>query len=236
MEFSPELKKLIDASLADGKITANEKKVLINRAINEGHNEDEFKLYIDSLVHNYRKNKYGKITDVIKSSWSRSSEDAKYGIGIGAFFVVLFVFIGLSNACESQKMTFEEALTAYDFEAARNLVSTYPCDDNWLDGVKCERSLQMVKLISQEVEFFTDNDAFEKAASSIQELATLEYYDALFEDGQLTKSLTDLTDDLYLEVLTKGIVNKKVTETQVNVWLSRITSEEKVQKVKSLIE
>lgn len=236
MEFSPELKKLIDASLADGKITASEKKILVNRAIKEGHDEDEFKLYLDSLVHNFKKNRSNEITTVIKSSWSRSSEDAKYGIGMVAFLVVVFVFIGLSNACESQKMTFEEALTAYDFEAARNLVSTYPCDDNWLDGVKCERSLQMVKLISQEVEFFTDNDAFEKAASSIQELATLEYYEALYEDGQLTKSLTDLTDDLYLEVLTKGIVNKKLNERQVNVWMSRITSEEKVLKVKSLIE
>ena len=235
MEFSPELKKLIDASLADGKITANEKKVLVNRAIKEGHDEDEFVLYIDSLLHTLKSKQTSKVSSIMKF-WSTSSEDTKAIIGMVVFIVVVVTAGGIAKAFESSKMTFEEALTAYDFEAARNLVSTMECNDSWLDGVKCERSLQMVKLISQEVEFFTDNDAFEKAASSIQELATLEYYDALFEDGQLTKSLTDLTDDLYLEVLTKGIVNKKVTETQVNVWLSRITSEEKVQKVKSLIE
>lgn len=235
MEFSPELKKLIDASLADGKITANEKKVLINRAVKEGHNEDEFVLHLDSLIHTLKSKQSSKASLILKL-WSGASQETKGVFGLVGLLLVLLTVIGIAKAFESSKMTFEEALTSYDFEAARNLVSTIECYDRWLDGVKCERSLQMVKLISQEVEFFTDNDAFEKAASSIQELATLEYYDALFEDGQLTKSLTDLTDDLYIEVLTKGIVNKKLTETQVNVWLSRITSEDKVQKVKSLIE
>ena len=235
MEFSPELKKLIDASLADGKITASEKKVLINRAIKEGHDEDEFVLYLDSLLHTLKSTQPSKASFILKF-WSKASEDSKWAVGFVGFLIVLFTVIGIAKAFESSKMTFEEALTSYDFEAARNLVSTMQCTDSWLDGVKCERSLQMVKLISLEVEFFTDNDAYEKAASSIQELATLEYYEALFEDGQLTKSLADLTDDLYLEVLTKGIVNKKLTETEVEVWLSRISSEDKVQKVKTLLK
>jgi hypothetical protein len=235
MELSPELKNLIDAALADGKITANEKKVLVNRAIKEGNDEDEFILYLDSLIHTIKSKQTSKASSILKL-WSKASEETKYGIGLGGFLLVVFIGIGISSAFLSSKTTFEEALTDYDFEGARNLVSTANCSDSWLDGVACERSLQMVKLISQEVEYFTDNDAYEKAASSIQELATLEYYDALYEDGQLSKSLTDLTDDLYLQVLTKGIVNKKLTETQANVLLSKISSEDKVQKVKSLIE
>lgn len=233
MEFSPELKKLIDASLADGKITANEKKVLINRAVKEGHDEDEFVLYLDSLIHTLKSEKKLNKSENALTPQSLLKKGLKAaGLIYGLIFtVIVVVIIVITN-----KLTFDEALTEYNFEEARNLVSDEECYDDWFLGTRCERTLQMVRLINAEVDYFTSNDAFEKAVSSIQELATLEYYEALFEDGQLTKSLTDLTDDLYLEVLTKGIVNKKVTETQVNVWLSRISSEDKVQKVKSLIE
>lgn len=232
MEFSPELKKLIDASFADGKITASEKKILVNRAIKEGHDEDEFKLYLDSLIHTFKSEKKSQKTE---NAWTTKSLLKKGLKGALIFSGLILTAIIVAIIIYTNKLTFDEALTEYNFEEARNLVSDEDCYDSWI-ATRCERTIQMVKLINAEVDYFSSNDAFEKAASSIQELATLEYYEALYEDGQLTKSLTDLTDDLYLEVLTKGIVNKKVTERQVNVWMSRITSEEKVQKVKLLID
>ena len=52
--FSKELENLIAASIADGVLTDQEKRVLIKRAENEGVDLDELEVYIDSLLHNQR--------------------------------------------------------------------------------------------------------------------------------------------------------------------------------------
>ena len=50
MKLSDDLKSLIDSSIIDGSISSNERKVLLKRAISEGHDQDEFELHIDSLL------------------------------------------------------------------------------------------------------------------------------------------------------------------------------------------
>ena len=50
MKLTDDLKSLIDSSIIDGSISSNERKVLLKRAISEGHDQDEFELHIDSLL------------------------------------------------------------------------------------------------------------------------------------------------------------------------------------------
>ena len=61
MNISEDLQKLIDASLADGKISSKEKQILISRAESDGLNKDEFELYLDSLAHSAKKDSKGMV-------------------------------------------------------------------------------------------------------------------------------------------------------------------------------
>ena len=50
MKLSEDLKDLIDSSIIDGEISSKERKVILKRALNEGHDQDEFELYLDGLI------------------------------------------------------------------------------------------------------------------------------------------------------------------------------------------
>jgi hypothetical protein len=50
MQLSEDLKGLVESSIADGKISSKERKVILKRALSEGHDQDEFEIYLDSLV------------------------------------------------------------------------------------------------------------------------------------------------------------------------------------------
>ena len=50
IKLSEDLKSLLDSSIVDGEISSKERKVLLKRAISEGHDQDEFELHIDSLL------------------------------------------------------------------------------------------------------------------------------------------------------------------------------------------
>ena len=47
MNISEGLKSLIESSQIDGKLSSKERKVIINKAENEGHNRDEFEIYLE---------------------------------------------------------------------------------------------------------------------------------------------------------------------------------------------
>ena len=55
MKLSEDLKCLLDSSIVDGEISSNERKVLLKRAISEGHDQDEFELHIDGLLFSKKK-------------------------------------------------------------------------------------------------------------------------------------------------------------------------------------
>ena len=48
--YSNELESLINASIADGELTKKEREVLTNRAIAEGVDLDEFKVYLNGRL------------------------------------------------------------------------------------------------------------------------------------------------------------------------------------------
>lgn len=170
MEFSPELKKLIDASLADGKITTSEKKILVNRAIKEGHDEDEFKLYLDSLVQTIKGNKTS-VSNRIKPllTWVA----AKKRRVVIAFFVVSWAFLavlgvlnGIYESANSASLANErgcedvsDCLTSYKFTEARLYASELKYGSE--DEIKA--------IIAAEVSYYISQDLPEMAIRSLQE-------------------------------------------------------------------
>ena len=59
--FSKELENLIQATIADGKLTEKEKAALVKRAQNEGVDLDELEIYIDSLMQQRAQESYVQI-------------------------------------------------------------------------------------------------------------------------------------------------------------------------------
>lgn len=50
MKLSDDLNDLIESAQTDGKLSEKERQVIIKKAVNEGHDKDEFEIYLDGLV------------------------------------------------------------------------------------------------------------------------------------------------------------------------------------------
>jgi len=136
-------------------------------------------------------------------------------------------------------MSVDEALNVYDFEAAREAVADLKCQDDRILGfgdIICPRTIGLVKIITQEVIYMTDNNEFDRAAASIQELNTLEFFNDLSDSGQLQNNLNDTKDALYVTVLNKGIISKQLSEEKIKIYLSLMTDDDKKDKVKNLLK
>lgn len=159
MEISEGLQKLIDASLADGKISKKEKDVLAKRAVKEGLDQDEFDLYLDSILHQkkseresffnkivyHREDGYHKVEvdpgvgDILKGALTggvkKKYEDVyKKGIAIRLWHVVapvfLVVIIILGILIMPKSETVDDALSTYNFQKAREIAANMACRDD----------------------------------------------------------------------------------------------------------
>jgi len=169
MTTSEELKKLIDASMADGKISSKERKVLIARAVSEGLDKDEFDLYLDSLTHSVKTESAGLISKVVP--FLKWIAEKKRRVII-AFYVVLFIgsgfayliggaFMGADGALKSSERgcaSMEDCITNYKFEEARQ----YASEDG---GGRWD----MQKIISSEVSYYASQQELDMAFRSIME-------------------------------------------------------------------
>ncbi|MEN8827011.1 MAG: hypothetical protein ABF264_01425 [Flavobacteriales bacterium] len=152
---------------------------------------------------------------------------------------ILIVSIILTGIFWPYAMSVDEALNVYDFEAARDASASSVCKDERILGfgdITCPKTVEMVKIITQEVIYMTDNNQFDKAAASIQELNALEFFDELSKAGKLQNNLNDTKDALYLTLLSKGINNKQLSEEKIKIYLSLMTDGEKKEIVKNLLK
>ena len=65
MKTSSALQSLINASFVNGELSAKEKDVLVYRAVAEGLNQDEFEIYLDSLVYRSNSDKKGFLNKIL---------------------------------------------------------------------------------------------------------------------------------------------------------------------------
>ena len=61
MNISEGLKSLIESSQIDGKLSSKEREVIINKAEKEGHNRDEFEIYLDGQFQLFKSESVFKI-------------------------------------------------------------------------------------------------------------------------------------------------------------------------------
>tara|TARA_B100000768_G_scaffold109652_1_gene101675 strand:- start:319 stop:1104 length:786 start_codon:yes stop_codon:yes gene_type:complete len=170
MQLSEELKTLIDASLADGKISSKERQVLTSRAESDGLNKDEFELYLDSLAHSTKKDAKGMVDKSMPFfKWLVAK---KRRVAIAAFILlgilqVIFEMISgvAQNSENAQKLeergcaNLEDCITKYKFEEARNY---YDEKYNFNED-------KLRKIVSSEVSYYVSQGALEMALRSVNE-------------------------------------------------------------------
>jgi len=269
MELSRDLKNLISASLVNKTISSKEKEILTKRAVAEGIDKDEFWLYLDSMVYSQKENKSSSSEGILsKVIYHRKSgvkqevvqpgilevfgggpkeyqevpvNELKIRLWHVLFSGILILSLTLTGIYWPYALTVDEALNAYDFEAAREAAADEWCNNDWKtqgnpSGIRCPRTVEYVKIITQEVMYMTDNNQFAKAASSIQELNALEFFDSLNIQGKIKNNLNDTKDDLYLTLLIKGIHSEQLSEEKIKIYLSLMTDEDKKEIVKNLLK
>jgi len=133
----------------------------------------------------------------------------------------------------------DEAISKYDFAEARDIASDMACRDegNSVNGrLDCPRTLQMLKIIVSEANYMADNNEFTKALNVVEEINSLELYNKLYDAGQISMSQSDQKDGLFLSIITKGLLAKSLDMDQINIYLTKISSENKKEEIKNLIK
>jgi hypothetical protein len=262
MTTSEDLKNLIDASLADGKISSKERNILLKRAVNEGLDKDEFELYLDSLVFTktpttegifnkviyHRKSGVKKIeverglVDLLSGGKKEFQEIPVNQLTIKLWHVlvplvtILIVLFSIFMIPKSENV--DDALSRYDFEIAREIAADMDCrnyGNSWDGDLVCPKSIALIKIIINEANYMAENNEFEKAFSVIEEINGIEFYTALFEKGDIGKSQDNQKDELYLNVISKGILKDRLTNKEVNVYLTKVKSKSVKKEIKGLL-
>jgi hypothetical protein len=133
----------------------------------------------------------------------------------------------------------DEAISKYDFEEARQIASDRPCRDegNSINGrLDCPRTLQLLKVLVSEANYMADNKRYDKAFDAIEEINSLELYNKLYEAGQISKSQADQKDELYVSVITKGMLDGSISNQQLKIYFTKISSKDKKEELRSLID
>ena len=169
-----------------------------------------------------------------------SDNDKKMGKKVLIILLpIIFIGVGLIVYFNVQWKSVDEALAKYDFVEARNIASDMACRDegNSINGrLDCPRTEQMIKIIVAEANYMAENKQFDKAITAVDELKSLELYNKLLENNILSQSLEDLSDQLFSSIITKGILQEALTEKQVKIYLTKLTSSVKKEEIQNLIK
>lgn len=165
MQLSEDLKGLVESSIADGKISSKERKVILKRALSEGHDQDEFEIYLDSLVQTAKsENKTIRKNSLL--SFIKWIGQKKRRVII-AFFIlsgILQLVVSISEAAYQDEIVSErgcsgvdDCITKYKFEEARAYANT----GLWSSDLR--------NIIKSEASFYTSQQEMGLAFRSIME-------------------------------------------------------------------
>lgn len=163
MQLSEDLKELVESSIVDGEISSKERKVILKRALSEGHDQDEFEIYLDSLVQSANsENKTARKNSLL--SFIKWIGQKKRRVIIAFFIlsgilqlVVVFADGLYKNNIASERgcSGVDDCITKYKFEEARA----------YANG----RNSDLRNIIKSEVTYYTTQKELDIAFRSIME-------------------------------------------------------------------
>ena len=129
MKISESLNILIESTLVDGKVTSREREVLVNKALSEGLDKDEFEIYLDGKIQIHAKTSALKKESRLKAIFNWVIAKKRRVLFI-VFLVIpalvnIIGFIGQALYLKSVGcVSVEDCLTQYKFQEAREISSS----------------------------------------------------------------------------------------------------------------
>ena len=173
MEITEGLQKLIDAAVADGKISKKERAILLKRSEKDGLDNDEFNMYLDSLVIKGPRGE-NKIISFLKWVFAKKLRAITFFL----FLIVIWFggkyLITIKEANDLAELrggeNFGDCLSKSKFEGARLYNSELRTHDDvgvfekemfgysYVVDIDVKHK-NLVKIITAEIPFFISNDA-----------------------------------------------------------------------------
>jgi predicted porin len=152
-----ELDKLIEAALADNKLTTKEMEVLVKKAKQLGIDEDEFLIELDAKKYKAKLKQRGN-----------TKNSRKKLILISTSAIIIFASLSFILFTPNKKERFETALSKYDFQKAYSLLGKFD-DWNGDNNRMSEKSLQTQQLIKIAVPYYLKNNQPQAAIDALSE-------------------------------------------------------------------
>lgn len=131
MKLSDDLNELISSAQTDGKLSEKERQVIIKKAVNEGHDKDEFEIYLEGIIQQAKKKNKKQLKNDFSSFFGTIWKLRKYAAGVIFIGFLAYTFFGWeirqwfeekdeqSISAERGCENVEDCLTKSKFEEAR---------------------------------------------------------------------------------------------------------------------
>lgn len=226
MNISESLRSLIESSKIDGKLSEKEKEVIINKAENEGHNRDEFEIYLDGQF------QLIKSESVFKKifKWIFKNKKTSSIIFVGLLFSV-FIFSYQTTAekrgCENvddciAKNKFDEA-KLYNHDASQRTTWNVIFGGGW----NHDKDENNKKIIKSQVNYFIINKACQQAYVLIAD------YNFAYGENHVHYQYNleaNWFNELLEELITECENNRELLQKAINLYRSVKVLDKKASK------
>ena len=161
MNISEGLNSLIESSQIDGKLSSKEREVIINKAENEGHNRDEFEIYLDGQFQLIESESIFK--KIFK--WIFKNKKTSSIIFVGLLFAV-FIFSYETTAEKRGCENVDDCIAKNLFDEARSYNHETSKNNFWnaiTGNVNRKEDENNKKIIKSQVNYFIINKAYQQA-------------------------------------------------------------------------
>jgi len=94
LKLSDDLNALIESARTDGKLSEKERQVIIKKAVNEGHDKDEFEIYFEGIIQQAEKAKKKQLLNNFSSFFGLIWKLRKYAAGVILICFLANIFFG----------------------------------------------------------------------------------------------------------------------------------------------
>lgn len=223
MNISENLRSIIESSKIDGKLSEKEKEVIINKAENEGHNRDEFEIYLDGQF------QLIKSESVFKKifKWIFKNKKTSAIIFVGLLFAV-FIFSYQTTAEKRGCENVDDCIAKNLFDEARSYNHETSKNNFWnavTGNVTYNEDENNKKIIKSQVNYFIINKAYQQAYVLLADY-NFHYAETYAGYNPEANWFNEILEQLIIECEN----NQELLRTAINLYRSVTVHDKKASK------
>lgn len=191
------LEELIDNALLDGKLSKNEIEIIVKKAVNEGYDLDEVKIYLNARLHEVRRERWNRIPKATKKTFAIIIANIMFLsaiILVANWDSITSKATAISCGCENV----DDCLAKYKFEEARKYASKlddYKYNDDFFPKKTGEnpKADAFFKIICTETDYWINQYDLKRAEASLKELRSLDVSNHNISESDRDEKYLDLT-------------------------------------------